>query len=405
MTFTLAKSAALAAVLALPLAAGAQTPFAGEDFDGGATNGGFSSTGLTFTPNNDGTGRPRGTFGTGSGSIFDRWGEVSTADADNLPFGVVDESLDGFPGDTAGFVSEFKTDDFVLGVDTVNSNNPDGSGAVSASMSFDISGRSNLVMSIDMGMLGDFEEADLYEFNYSIDGGPSQLAFRVQGKTGPFYSWTMDDGTFVDRFTNTFFTPAEWQDLIDFGPTPGVIDYHPDDDGTNGDTTPQDGIISVNFASGPEDVRAYLDGSFDTAEFNPPKDPLVVTTGDGSLVEEQLIADFATYTTALVGSGSTLTLTINGVSDGGDEYFAFDNILLSEAAGLTGDYNSDGKVDAADYTVWRDGNSPDSSQTGYDAWADNYGATSTPPAVSVPEPTSLAVLLSAAAGLFAARRR
>jgi hypothetical protein len=404
MTFTLAKSAALALLLALPLAAGAQTPFAGEDFDGGATNGGFSSTGLTFTPNNDGTGRPRGTFGTGSGSIFDRWGEVSTATADNLPFGVVDESVEGFPGDTAGFVSEFKTDDFVLGVDTLNTNNP--SGAVSASMSFNIAGRSNMIMSMDMGMLGDFEEADLYEFNYSIDGGPAQLAFRVTGKTGPFYSWTMDDGTFVDRFTNTFFSATEWQDVVDNGPTPGVVDYHPRDNGTNGDTTAQDGFIPVTFANGTEEIRAYLDTTFDTAEFNPPKDPLVVTTGDGSLVEAILPTDFGAFTTALTGTGTTLTLTINGLSDGGDEYFAFDNILLSEAddPGLAGDYNGDLVVDAADYTVWRDGGSPDDTQAGYDLWAANYGATAAP-AVSVPEPASLVVLLSAVAGVFATRRR
>jgi hypothetical protein len=397
MMFTLAKSAALALLLALPFTAGAQTPFAGEDFDGGATNGGFSSTGLTFTPNNNGVGRPRGTFTTGSGSLFDRWGEVSTATADNLPFGVVDESVEGFPGDTAGFVSEFKTDDFVLGVDTLNPTNP--SGAVSASMSFNIAGRSNMIMSMDMGMLGDFEEADLYEFNYSIDGGPAQLAFRVTGKSGSFYSWTMDDGTFVDRFTNTFFNPTEWQDLIDFGPTEGVVGYHPDDDDF-------DGFISVNFANGAEEIRAYLDVTFDTAEFNPPKDPLVVTTGDGSLVEAILPTDFGTFTTALAGTGTTLTLTINGLSDGGDEYFAFDNILLSEAddPGLAGDYNGDLVVDAADYTVWRDGGSPDDSQAGYDLWANNYGATAGP-AVSVPEPASLVVLLSAVAGVFATRRR
>jgi len=43
---------------------------------------------------------------------------------------------------------------------------------------------------------------------------------------------------------------------------------------------------------------------------------------------------------------------------------------------LPGDYNGNGIVDAADYTVWRDGGSPDSSQTGYDVWKANFGNTS-----------------------------
>ncbi|QDT70172.1 Endonuclease/Exonuclease/phosphatase family protein [Planctomycetes bacterium MalM25] len=71
------------------------------------------------------------------------------------------------------------------------------------------------------------------------------------------------------------------------------------------------------------------------------------------------------------------------------------------AATLAGDYNDDGVVDAADYTVWRDGDSPDSSQAGYTVWANNYGATS--PAIAVPEPASSWLVLLALAGLAARR--
>lgn len=82
--------------------------------------------------------------------------------------------------------------------------------------------------------------------------------------------------------------------------------------------------------------------------------------------------------------------------------------LLGEviaAPGLAGDYNGDGRVDAADYTVWRDGNSPDDSQAGYDLWADNYGATSAPSAaVSVPEPTAAVLVLVGMASLVGRRR-
>lgn len=43
-------------------------------------------------------------------------------------------------------------------------------------------------------------------------------------------------------------------------------------------------------------------------------------------------------------------------------------------ATLDGDFNNDGSVDAADYTVWRDGNGPSSE---YDLWVANYGETAT----------------------------
>ncbi|QDV80478.1 hypothetical protein [Botrimarina mediterranea] len=67
------------------------------------------------------------------------------------------------------------------------------------------------------------------------------------------------------------------------------------------------------------------------------------------------------------------------------------------AAALAGDYNNDGRVDAADYTVWRDGNSPDDTQAGYDVWAANYGA-SIPQSTSVPEPTSVLMMLALLVG-------
>lgn len=79
---------------------------------------------------------------------------------------------------------------------------------------------------------------------------------------------------------------------------------------------------------------------------------------------------------------------------------------------LAGDYNDDGLVNAADYTVWRDGGpllnetaSPGViDQEDYVAWANNYGATSTATSVAVPEPTTF-VLLAMAAAAGVARRR
>ncbi|MEQ8847318.1 hypothetical protein [Botrimarina sp.] len=121
---------------------------------------------------------------------------------------------------------------------------------------------------------------------------------------------------------------------------------------------------------------------------------------------------------AVMFMGDFAGTDLTGDGDGGN--LLVDNILVEvfrDAASVTpnanpepdndillGDYNFDGSVDAADYTVWRDGNSPDSSQAGYDLWADNYGMTvggST--AAGVPEPGAALLAILALCGVGAGR--
>jgi hypothetical protein len=83
---------------------------------------------------------------------------------------------------------------------------------------------------------------------------------------------------------------------------------------------------------------------------------------------------------------------------------------------LLGDYNEDGLVDAADYTVWRDAENgnvalPNDNGLGtpigsshYDLWAGNYG-NSLAPAASIPEPGALLLTLSAVGVLCRGKRR
>ena len=70
---------------------------------------------------------------------------------------------------------------------------------------------------------------------------------------------------------------------------------------------------------------------------------------------------------------------------------------------LPGDFNEDGSVDAADYTVWRDGLGERYAQSDYDVWVANFG--SSIPSNSVPEPSAALLALLAVAPLCSRRYR
>ena len=105
--------------------------------------------------------------------------------------------------------------------------------------------------------------------------------------------------------------------------------------------------------------------------------------------------------------------TYGGLNESGQVAFAFSlangnsGIARFSDAGVPGDYNGNGVVDAADYTVWRDnlGGSSlpnegasfgDVDQEDYDFWVLHFGETSAgegggafAPAAAVPEPSAL----------------
>jgi pectinesterase len=87
---------------------------------------------------------------------------------------------------------------------------------------------------------------------------------------------------------------------------------------------------------------------------------------------------------------------------------------------LAGDYNDDGSVDAADYTVWRDAVSNGTSlenetasmgvadEEDYSAWKSNFGATNdeaAEPAAALPEPAGYSLVLVALVAIALRRSR
>jgi hypothetical protein len=86
------------------------------------------------------------------------------------------------------------------------------------------------------------------------------------------------------------------------------------------------------------------------------------------------------------------------------------NIVTVLTAPLQGDYNDDGRVDAADYVVWRNGLGTTYTQDDYNTWRAHFGQTVGNGAgansnAAVPEPTTLITIVAALIGCAMAKAR
>jgi probable HAF family extracellular repeat protein len=104
-----------------------------------------------------------------------------------------------------------------------------------------------------------------------------------------------------------------------------------------------------------------------------------------------------------------------GISADGNTIVGFGNrngrgeafvAVIPQPSSISGDYNQNGVVDAADYVVWRKN---DGTQQEYSTWRAQFGQTSGSGTAaienSVPEPSSLSLLTLAAPALMLRRRR
>ncbi len=111
-------------------------------------------------------------------------------------------------------------------------------------------------------------------------------------------------------------------------------------------------------------------------------------------------------------SGTFDTLTLPSLSGGlswNTSQLYTTGTLSVVSAGIPGDYNNNGTVDAADYVLWRNGGPLQNDATvgvqpaDYDVWRAHFGQTAgsglgTNTNATVPEPTTLVLLMFAAAG-------
>jgi probable HAF family extracellular repeat protein len=185
-----------------------------------------------------------------------------------------------------------------------------------------------------------------------------------------------------------------------------------------------DGTFSTYFVFGyPADANGINDLGQIVGDYGPSPDELygyVLSGGIGATPEMLEVP----------GGTDTIALDINNLGQVVGRYLNASSLgrgfLATPIPEVAGDYNRNGVVDAADYTVWRDtlGRSvarytgADGNGDGYvdnwdyGAWKDNFGATansglgatqSAGADAGVPEPASLALILAATTMLWSRR--
>ncbi|QDV71981.1 DNRLRE domain-containing protein [Botrimarina mediterranea] len=216
------------------------------------------------------------------------------------------------------------------------------------------------------------------ELTAAASAGRSQR-FRLYGLEHDAADWDWDEAT------------------IDFDSAPGLID-----DGNPGTL----GIDPAYNASNPTDIPGVL--SLGELNAGPFEEGQTVTFDNPNL---GVFVNLAAFFEGAAQEG-VVTLLLESTTSNGAAFYSkegsaeFAPRLVLEATaspGLPGDFNSDGVVNAADYTVWRDNTSGEYTPADYPVWASNYGR-SVSTVTTVPEPCSLMLVATLLVGGVSRRR-
>jgi hypothetical protein len=187
-------------------------------------------------------------------------------------------------------------------------------------------------------------------------------------------------------------------------------------------------IASTEFGGDAADVMA---GNMQTGSFGFAWHKVTLTKSNGLVtwdIDDNRIAQFDASALTLGGNNIALGQSdVNGTTARHPSlvFTVFDNLTVTDvpAAGLLGDFNSDGKVDAGDYDTWRKNNGTNNALANdnglgtpigsghYDLWRAHFGA---PPGAgtgglinaTVPEPSCMLLLIfSAGCCCWSARKR
>jgi hypothetical protein len=226
-----------------------------------------------------------------------------------------------------------------------------------------------------------------FQFLYVPYSAPGLIGGHVNGANGSLINSAGEQEFVLTR------TGAGQYALSVNGPGPAVFGE-------------DDGMLILSVASSMPDNPMFADRTFLSYEFDS-------ASGVFHIESRELTAVGAPMPPSEDQFGNVLSLRDSNF------YFAwisFTNPLAPEAAGILGDYNNNGTVDAADYVVWRDNLNmsvtlPNDETPGmvtqddYMVWRANFGisaASGTAAALAsraVPEPGSI-VLVTVALGLF-----
>jgi len=129
-------------------------------------------------------------------SLGDAFGKLRVGLTPDIPFTLLDETLNGTPTDTLGIVEAHVDFDEFFGI--CDTNNPDTGGAeVSAAWTFDLSGGVATELCLDVAAMGDFEaDADSLRWEIRVDGVLFTTdAFPFSVDESGSQTYTMADGT------------------------------------------------------------------------------------------------------------------------------------------------------------------------------------------------------------------